>query len=145
MVMHDIKYIVGSSRYSKYYLDPPVLGSMGLRGHRAAPMVRPSSLSRLYVDAALRLSISAYLKHIEIKDAHRVHHVQLDTQAAHIISDLFWCGYNCLPSTKQQDLLFVSTVLHIVSALSRTGPGDNRFKDLEPFLGPTRPCRIYTS
>jgi hypothetical protein len=36
------------------YLDPPVLGSMGFKGHRAAPIVLPSSLSRLYVDAALR-------------------------------------------------------------------------------------------
>ena len=40
------------------YLRPPVLGSTGFKGHRAAPIVLPSSLKRLYVDAALRCMIS---------------------------------------------------------------------------------------
>lgn len=41
-----------------FYLRPPVLGSTGFRGHKAAPIVLPSSLRRLYVEAALRYLVS---------------------------------------------------------------------------------------
>jgi hypothetical protein len=40
--------------YDIDHLGPPVRGSTGLSGHSAAPIVRPSSVRRLYVDAALR-------------------------------------------------------------------------------------------
>jgi hypothetical protein len=43
------------------YLGPPVRGSTGLSGHSAAPIVRPSSVRRLYVDAALRWGHQSWL------------------------------------------------------------------------------------
>lgn len=44
--------------WDTYHLGPPVLGSTGFRGHKAAPIVLPSSLRRLYVEAALRYLVS---------------------------------------------------------------------------------------
>lgn len=40
--------------YRDHILGLPVLGSIGVNGQRAAPIVLPSSVRRLYVEAALR-------------------------------------------------------------------------------------------
>jgi hypothetical protein len=75
-MMHGVWYIVVVASCG-IYLRPPVLGSTGFKGHKAAPIVLPSSLRRLYVEAALRFVVSA-MTYRHLSQTHRVHDVKLN-------------------------------------------------------------------
>lgn len=107
------------------YLELPVLGSIGPNGQRAAPIVRPSSLSRLYVEAALRYHYqrTCHKSHEEAKVTHRVHHVELYAQTAHVVFDLLRCRQDRSSSPKQQDLCHCQSTAEVQPHDVHDSPG----------------------